>query len=78
VLIPAFPFSCWCIVSRRTPHAKTRGYKVVNAPTVTGLVGKRVRNGSTAATGTPRASASTSIPTGPHMRPWQGPMPHRV
>ncbi len=66
------------IVSRRRPNAKTRGYRLVNAPTLTGLVGNRVRNGSTAETGTPRASASTSMPMGPHMRPWHGPMPHRV
>jgi glycogen operon protein len=46
-------------------------------PTVTGLVGKRVRSPSRLPGSTPRAAAITACTAGPQTRPWQAPMPAR-
>lgn len=49
-----------------------------NSPTVSGLIGKRMRAVPISGTGLASASAMISATVRPHMRPWHGPMPARV
>ena len=61
-----------------TCGAKSAASRSASAPSVIGANGARGRQVPISAIGLPSVSAMIAATTGPQIRPWHGPIPHRV